>query len=532
MPDVISLQKLDPAGVKIESVPETISLAELKPGEFKIESAPKKMAWEKAGLHGLGQGATFGFSDELVGVGGAITGKGYTKARDEYRATLAQAEKDQPLAFRSGDVGGSIATSLLPGVGIARGAKLLSSLGKAAALGAASGAGYSSADLTKGPSEVSNLAGDIGKGAGIGAVAQGVFGKLGSAVSKTPDAIRQTANERAVKAATGSSVSSIRKIAGVSGNAPGDIQKIEKQIGKVGKELLDSGAVKFWDKVEDIAPKLAGKTKEAGEKIGAIANKIDEIAPKSISGKKIADEMVEYASKIPNTASGEALQNKILAEAASIEKMGDIGFKEAQAIKNQYKFKPGSRDSYIDNQDVSNALKNIVGKNMADTAESLSSLADRETKALLDQYKTAKTQYGAFKSTSDASSGRVMQNLANRFVSPSDYGVGAAATMASGALNPLSVAKGIAASAVNNQLRQRGSSAAAVTLNSIANKMEKSPAWAKQYAGYFVDALKQGPASIITVHQSLMQYPDYRKEFDSGLKLPKQQGLSLPQGRK
>lgn len=525
---------------KIAELNRLDKIAELK--AMDQASSEPSMSVGASTAHGLGQGVSFGFSDELVGAGKAITGEGgslkerYVKGRDEYRNTLAKAEQDNPVAFRVGDAGGAIATSFVPGLGVAKGAKLLSTLGKVAISGGIAGAGYSNADVTKGPDSLYGLGKDIGQGAAIGAGSQLAFSGVGKLLSKTPDALRQAANERAVKAATGSSVSNIRKIAGVNAQSPGDITKIEKKISQVGKELLDSGAVKFWDKVEDIAPKLAAKKDEAGKKIAAIADKIDEIAPKSISAKKIADEMVDYATKIPSTASGQSLQNKILAEAASIEKMGGLNFKEAQAIKNQYKFKPGASDAYFDNQDVTNALKGIVGKNMSETADSLAGMAKEETKALISSYKKAKTDYGAFKSTSEAASGRVLQNLSNRFVSPSDYGVGAAAAIASGGLSLAGTAKAALAGAANNQLRQRGSSAAAVTLNKLANKMENSSEFAKKFGQYFIDAAKQGPDALMITHQSLLQYPEYKKALEenkNGIKLPEKasSGLKIPQGR-
>ena len=59
------------------------------PGQKTVPNMPQ---WQSA-LHGAGQGATLGFSDELYGAARALVGEGdftddYEKYRNEYRAEL------------------------------------------------------------------------------------------------------------------------------------------------------------------------------------------------------------------------------------------------------------------------------------------------------------------------------------------------------------------------------------------------------------------------------------------------------------
>jgi hypothetical protein len=119
---------------------------------------------------GAAQGATLGFSDELVGAVGAGADalrkmslsnlvSDYVARRDAERKANAEAKKRSPIAYGAGQFGGSAATALVPG-GAA--AKLIG-------MGAAEGLGSSEADLTKG--EVVNAALDTGKGASTGFVA-------------------------------------------------------------------------------------------------------------------------------------------------------------------------------------------------------------------------------------------------------------------------------------------------------------------------------------------------------------------------
>lgn len=133
----------------------------------------------EAGLRGLKQGATFGFGDELTGLAeSALTRKTYKQARDEARANDQAAEEAHPVVYGAGELGGGLATALVPGGAAARGA--LAGVKGAALAGAAYGAGSSEADLTEG--DVGGLARDTAVGAGAGVVAHGAVKVAGKAV--------------------------------------------------------------------------------------------------------------------------------------------------------------------------------------------------------------------------------------------------------------------------------------------------------------------------------------------------------------
>jgi len=135
----------------------------------------------EAALRGVGQGATARFADELVGgaralaAGGDIRGlpERYRKERDAERARNKAAEEAHPKTYLAGELGGAVATSFIPGMGIARGATLAAGAARAGAQGAVAGLGGSEADLTKG--EVGQAAEDALTGGAVGA---GTFGAL------------------------------------------------------------------------------------------------------------------------------------------------------------------------------------------------------------------------------------------------------------------------------------------------------------------------------------------------------------------
>lgn len=161
-------------------------------------------------LRGAAQGATLGYSDELVGAGqsiwddvtsvfkgthtdgvkpirnerGEITNKDelepdtYEKYRDESRAANEAAREANPVNYGVGEFGGGLATAFIPGLNIAKGAKLAQVAGKSALAGGIAGSGLSEAD------NVTNLAKDTASGAAIGALAGSAFHGAGKGISK------------------------------------------------------------------------------------------------------------------------------------------------------------------------------------------------------------------------------------------------------------------------------------------------------------------------------------------------------------
>lgn len=141
----------------------------------------------ESALRGAAQGATLGFADELAGAGETagktLLGdeqiedivKNYKKHRDESRKNFKLAEETNPKTYLAGNVGGGLATALVPG------ASALTGIGGMALAGGVAGLGTSDSDLTN-PSlqNIENAAIDTGKGAALG----GVIGLAGKGISK------------------------------------------------------------------------------------------------------------------------------------------------------------------------------------------------------------------------------------------------------------------------------------------------------------------------------------------------------------
>ena len=128
----------------------------------------------------FGQGASFGFSDEIYAAlkSGAISGEEYEKIRDNYRKELKKMEEANPNAALAGDIAGGVATGLLVPWGSAGAiGKLGTVAGIGAAEGALAGAGYSDDE------DVVDIAKDSAVGAGLGAAGGAVVKGLSKILS-------------------------------------------------------------------------------------------------------------------------------------------------------------------------------------------------------------------------------------------------------------------------------------------------------------------------------------------------------------
>lgn len=351
-----------------------------------------------------------------------------------------------------------------------------------------------------------------------GAIEKGAAATVGKVAPKLEGYLSKKAAERAVKAATGNSVSGIRKLGKVTKNT--DYEKAAENLLKSGSEMLkpdEAGnrVVGWFDSPENIAPKAAAKADEYGNKISQVGKTVDEKVPEgAISSWEIAKDIQDYKNNLPmgNTAT-ENLKKRLDDEIALLKDRGNITFSEAQQIKNSFKYKPTDPDALISNQDVTNDINRMISGRMEEAADKAGVLPD---------YKEAKTGYGSMLGAEQAASDRSVKNLANRFVSPSDYGAGATGVIAAGQKGA-DVAgvglTGMAAAAANKLLRERGSSFAANSLRKLAEVAKSAPEFLGKYQTVLERAASEGARSLAITHQLLMNNdPTYKKLFEEKFK--------------
>lgn len=280
----------------------------------------------KAAATGLGalQGATAGFSDEIGGAGGAAVLGGrklldaltsklglsehnrvldrfpdnpvelYRDLRDSARKTNAAAKDAHPGYYMGGELGGTVASSLLlPGSGAARGAGLLSALGRGAATGAVAGLGASNADLTQG--DVGRAALDTAAGAGVGLAAGGAGRALGALGQKAIGRVAAI-DESVARKAADEAASLTASARGEAGRAAQDAYKqlehlrelgamgtLTQEQAKVAEQLQQELAGKASAKLLPAAAQKAAAAQAYSDAMSSEAQRAEELAAKKFS---------------------------------------------------------------------------------------------------------------------------------------------------------------------------------------------------------------------------------------------------------
>jgi hypothetical protein len=181
-------------------LPKKIDLTDTR---FQIleDQTPKQTSLvDKASALGRGavQGLSFGFADELSGLGeSAFTDKTYEQARDESRAAFEKAQAENPELYLAGEIGGAVLPAFLSGgtSAVASGARTAGLIGNVASkslLGMAGRGAIQGGLQGLGESESTNI-GDIAKDTALGVIkggaTGGAFGLLSRGGSKIVDAL-------------------------------------------------------------------------------------------------------------------------------------------------------------------------------------------------------------------------------------------------------------------------------------------------------------------------------------------------------
>ena len=165
----LSDEELEALAGSPEPKPAARDMSSMSDEDLERMANPPSML--ESGTRGVVQGASMGFADEISGgLESAFTKKTYEQARDESRANFKRAKDANPATFVSGEVGGGVATALIPGMAVARG--LRGAMATGAAVGGLAGAGQSEASDARGIG-VDTLTG-MGIGAAGGAAGLGV----------------------------------------------------------------------------------------------------------------------------------------------------------------------------------------------------------------------------------------------------------------------------------------------------------------------------------------------------------------------
>lgn len=421
---------------------------------------------------GAAQGATLGFGDEIGGAVQAGLGSvlpesygGYPaedrRSLDErYRAERDAARQDNEAAQRAHGgyyLGGQLAGGLTTAAGGAP-TTLGGAVAAGAGLGAAAGLGGSQSDLTRG--DVTGALKDSAVGGVIGAAG----GAAGHAIAKTlpaaGKAIMDFGRGRLFKAAVGQSKKAYTQV-----NGRGLLEKAG--------EYLDEMGIGAGDSTESIAAKLRVRHDTLDSARDSMVSTLDQVAPPSdlISPQAVADKIEkDVAAPLKRVAANRDEYAQVMREVEAIRGLGDepMSFAEASAQRRavQQKINYDKKNGLDAAAEAKNKVAQIWNDEIdTKAAPLLSKLGKAE-----DAYKDLRHEYSLVKELMDHANDRVSGNAANRWASPSDYGIGAVGGVMSG--NPF---LGLAAAAANHVARRYGNAAAGRAAVNMARLLMSSP---------------------------------------------------------
>lgn len=255
------------------------------PTEAPAKEAPGAL---EAGLRGLKQGATMGFGDEITAaLESAFTDKTYQQARDEARANDKAAKEAHGWVFGAGELGGGLATSLIPAGAIVKGAGAAAHIARGAGAGILQGIGDSEAE------DVQGVVQDAAKSGLAGGALGGALGTIGQKLFRGAPA---RAEGRLLQDITGGRATTAGKKV---------YQETDKVIGAAKKFGLD----KVARDATELAPAAATARKGVGQQIGQVYEEVD----RTFMGVKASDVIKALGSvKKRYSAPGEgALRSKL-----------------------------------------------------------------------------------------------------------------------------------------------------------------------------------------------------------------------------
>lgn len=530
--------------------------------------APERSYLESLG-RGAAQGYTSGFSDELTGAAeSALTGKDYKTARNESRKEYGASSEANPKMYGLGMLGGGALQMATPGLNV---------LGKAGpvASGAIYGYGASESDSPLGQLKDSAIGGTVG----------GVFGKAADYVGKTELAkylgklakekltgiskpISNLAEQRAYKAAAGQSLKDLRNEA-KAGRVTIDSEGMSIARGRdlLSKDEAGKPAVGFFDRTENIAPKVAAKREFFGKAIGDMGKAIDDAIPEGpVSYDEVASIIDREIAKRPSTIENKALSERLHKQLDHIfqveEKqtstptdMGkflkylksqgyesslepeilnnipktttterivgkpNMSFGDSQKYKSEFQWNPSKNLSAPQNYDYETTLHNAFSEGMENAANKAKDVVPEAAK-----YDYLKGKYASYRGADEQAKSRSVQNMTNRVISPTDYLFGLAKSVGAGGATGYATTQSSLGSLIgagvgalgHKSVRERGSAFAARSADLVAKALESGDKAFGKFAPILNEAMSRGTTNFILTHNLLMKSnPEYQNAVSS-----------------
>lgn len=487
--------------------------------EFESMDEPKTSAFDAfhknasdTATLGYGPQIRAGVIDPIVEkVGNFITGDNvdmgdYLTNRDAYRKEIETSKQEHPDAALAGTLTGAAATSLMPGLGAAKGATALGRIANAGIAGGVIGAVANPGD-TEGEYSGLQLK-DRGlntvKGAVAGSVLQGMGEGVAKGIQKGGEYFKRLGQEKAVKA-----VGAMKK----------DFKNLgEDKVNELGRQLLDDEIVTPLSRPKEIAERLNKKIGETSSDLQGQLSKADEVFNRpegfnmenatteqinafnrgQLSTKQIRDGLIDDLRKSYQGVPEEEL-------APAIAKV-DTWLKdkpEYMSVSELQQLKTGL-NNFLKKSDFYSPQPSIAKEGLLSVRRGAKEAIENKANAAADimgeaggGIKATNKKLGNYLEAQDLVDDAIGRDAANRSISLTDTIWGAAGGTVGG------IPGAIASTAANKVGRMYGNSVMATGFDKISKMLLQSPR--------FAEMAKTNPKAFNTMVQSLANNPKFQE---------------------
>jgi hypothetical protein len=321
--------------------------------------------------------------------------------------------------------------------------------------------------------------------------------------------LREIAEMRALKTATGGNIADTRRAAKV-GTKGLNVKRALANQRRLGRYMLEGdeagdALIKVGDNPESLALAAEAKKDYYGKRLGEIGSKVND-AGGYVDANAIQSRLNKYADELLSFGKGDKIADEVRAEAAKLDEyQGKLPFEKAQRAKGAYPFKPLDNSNLMTNQEALNEIRRSYGAGMDDAVAKFS--PDD-----LKNYLRYKKGYGSSKDVAESAGHRMMRGQANRTVSPSDYAAAVGGASLGDTSAAIDLGKAAVAAGANKVGRERMSAWVARSADAIAKRLAAAPTAYRRVLPRFEIALRRGAEATVVLHHLLMQNdPEYRK---------------------
>jgi hypothetical protein len=432
-----------------------------------------------------------------------------------------QENKNHP-AYMAGEIFGTAASPLGKASVAGKGAGVAEKILRPAIVGATEGAIYSGATEGK-PIE----GGVIG---GVGGATFGMAPELFEYLTKKAGAVGRGIKDFAADVAgpifrdTKGGVKQERL------RSPADPSKYNRDVGRyaLDNKLLTpkAGPVPMpigMSNAKGIYKRTEAQRKKVGEVFGSHIDEIDAIIPASVDLNRVADRLeaiAEDAKRRGNTS----VENRMREKIEELRQAGKVSMQDAQDRREEF-------EVIIDLGGKNKTKKRAENAARAAFADEMGEVIDQAHKSGLtdktgEGWQAINQEYALIRDMTNKVGGASDALKQNQAWSLTDKGFSGFGMLGSGALGyqatqsiPMAIgsaALGLGAGQISKQIRTRGRSTAARTLNRVGQAAQYAPESLGAFGVALASELRRNPGQFAIIHRQLYDNnPDYQQMVDS-----------------